>query len=67
MTELEVRRAIVQAIDAGKYNRKPLRKYIDSGIDVETLATIIAYSFTSKGSLSLSAVGGLVVCSGGCG
>ena len=52
MTELEVRREIIYAMDERKYERKPLRKYI-SGIDVETFATILVTALREKGVLKL--------------
>ena len=47
MTELEVRREIIYAMDECKYNGKPIREYIN-GIDVETLATILATAVKKK-------------------
>lgn len=51
MTELEVRRAIINAIDECKSNGQRIRKRIESVIEVETLATIIARSCTKQGLL----------------
>ena len=51
MTELEVRRAIINAMDQCKSNGQRIRKRIESVIEVETLATIIARSFTKQGLL----------------
>jgi hypothetical protein len=51
MTELEVRREIIYAMDECKYLGQRLRKHIESVIDVERLATIIARSFTKHGLL----------------
>jgi hypothetical protein len=51
MTELEVRREIIYAMDECKYLGQRLRKHIESVMDVERLATIIARSFTKHGLL----------------
>ena len=49
MTELEVKREIIHATNECKYNGKPLREYIDRGIDVETFATMLAIALRKKG------------------
>ena len=51
MTELQVRRAIINAIDECTYDGQRVRKHIESVIEVEKLATIIARSFTKQGLL----------------
>jgi hypothetical protein len=51
MTELEVRREIIYAMDECKYLGQRLRKHIEKVIEVDTLATIIARSFTKQGLL----------------
>jgi hypothetical protein len=53
MTELEVRRAIIYAIDECKSNGQPIRERIESVIAVETLATAIAFSLTKQGLLKV--------------
>jgi hypothetical protein len=49
MTELQVRREIVYAMNECEYNRKLIREYIDSAIGVETLATILVSALRKKG------------------
>jgi hypothetical protein len=49
MTEFEVHRKIIYATDECKYNGKPLREYIDPGIDVETFATMLVLVLREKG------------------
>ncbi len=51
MTELEVRREIIYAMDECKYLGLRLRNHIESVIEVEKLATIIVRSFTKQGLL----------------
>jgi hypothetical protein len=53
MTELEVRREIIYAMDECKYNGKPLREYIDSGIGVETFASQLTWALKKNGALKL--------------
>jgi hypothetical protein len=53
MSELDVRREIIYAMDECKYNRKRIREYIGSGIDVETLATILVAALSKRGLLKL--------------
>jgi hypothetical protein len=53
MTELEVRREIIYAMDECKYNGKPLREYIDSGIGIETFADQLTYALKKSGVLKL--------------
>ena len=49
MTELQVRREIIYAMDECEYNGKPLREYIVSGIDVETFATMLVCALRKNG------------------
>jgi hypothetical protein len=51
MTELQVSRAIINAMDECKVYGERLRKRIEKVIEVEQLATIIARSFTKQGLL----------------
>lgn len=49
MTELELRREIMYAFDECKYNGKPLREYIDRGIDVDIFATMLVCALRKNG------------------
>jgi hypothetical protein len=51
MTELEMRREIIYAMDECKYLGQRLRKHIEKVIEVDTLATIITRSFAKQGLL----------------
>ena len=49
MTALELRREIIYAADECKYNGKPLREYIDRGIDVEIFAAMLVCALRKNG------------------
>ena len=49
IAELVLRREIIYATDECKYNRKPLREYMDRGIGVETFATMLVIALRKKG------------------
>jgi hypothetical protein len=51
MTELEVKREIIHAMDECEYLGQRLRIQIEKVIDVDILAIIIARSFTKHGLL----------------
>jgi hypothetical protein len=49
MTELQVKQAIVLAINECKHLGQPIREQIESVIGVDKLATVIARSLTKQG------------------
>ena len=49
IAELVLRREIIYATNECKYNRKPLREYMDRGIGVETFATMLVIALRKKG------------------
>jgi hypothetical protein len=55
MTELQVKRAIVLAINECKHLGQPIREQIESVIGVDKLATVIACSLTKQGFIEASA------------